>query len=307
MVQIRNLVFLSLLIFQSAQAFVLYSPFPSKIETETTITIRNARFVNKDIRILRSMRPFIKELSHRNDPDNVTDMVPYPKYLEQILNYGVTDILIFKDPERGRDDIQLEKDALAGKMEDADPAQNATEDFSKKGVRSILFPWKDFQHKEITFQKACAMSVRALRIIKAIKDDSHRKILFHCTVGEDRTGYLAFLVALMNESPTAANEEVIKKVFDEEACLGGFSTGNAGKEAPVTDAIKVDLIPLAIKMAYKIYSREINWNNLDDVTLCTAEPTIPATDTHFALEAFVCAPSIEYPRPLLPDPHLTEP
>ena len=265
---------LSYLSLSASHAFVLYSPFPSQIAEETGIQTRNARFVGGNKRVLRSMRPWVRDPAAPHFwPDVVAPMAVDPVLVDQILNAGVTDILIFKDPEPGRDDIQIQKDFLATRgMVDADKVVDIPADAKK--VSSILFPWKEFKKKNIAFKDVCSMTVKALKRIKSALDDPERKILFHCTVGEDRTGYLAFLFNLLNAPELSTHPEFIMDTFVGEACRGGYSTGNAGKPDHVSEDIKVDLTPLLTKMAFKVYQGELKWSELSE-DVCNVDPEPP--------------------------------
>lgn len=260
------------------RAFVLYSPFPSQIEEETGISIPNARFVSGDKRILRSMRPWTE------DPNDPGTMNVDSKMVDQILNAEVTDLLIFKTQEPDRDDITLQKEAFIAKG------------FAEENITAIPFPWKGFTD----FKEVCQMTLQALRKIKEVKNDSEgkRKILFHCTVGEDRTGYLAALVGLLNQADLKDHPEKVKDIFQEEACRGGYEGGNANKPRAVKESIREALTPLFTKMAFKIQRGYLSWNKLND-TQCNIDPGNFESydyDENFDPQAYTCRKSPDFPR-----------
>jgi len=268
---------LSIFFVLNAQANVLFSPFESQIAEETGITIPNARFVNRDKKILRSMRPW------NRDPVTPSKMSVDPVYVDQIIAAGVTDLLIFKTQEPERDDITMETEVFLSK------GLNETQ------ITSIPFPWKGFTD----FKEVCLMTLQGLRKIKEVKDDSanNRKILFHCTVGEDRTGYLAALYTLLEEPNLKENPQRIKEIFNEEACRGGYEGGNANKPRAVKASIREALTPLFTKMAFKIQRGYLSWEKLKDEQ-CEIDPANFESydyDENFDPEDYTCKKSPDFP------------
>ncbi len=269
---------LSVFFIFNAQAFVLFSPFESQIAEETGITIPNARFVNGDKKILRSMRPW------NRDPITPSKMSVDPAFVDQIIAAGVTDLLIFKTQEPDRDDISIQKEAFLEKG------------FTESQITSIPFPWKGFTE----FKEVCKMTLAALRKLKEVKNDSenNRKILFHCTVGEDRTGYLAALYALLEEANLRANPQRVKEIFNEEACRGGYEGGNANKPRAVKNSIREALTPLFTKMAFKIQRGYLSWEKLNDQQ-CEIDPANFESydyDENFNPEDYTCQISPDFPN-----------
>ena len=137
--------------------------------------------------------------------------------------------------------------------------------FAKVGIAAdhvvnIPFPWKDFPN----FAEPCRMTVRGLRMIRD-NVASGKTTFLHCTVGEDRTGYLAGLYRLLTESTDA------RTMFDTELCENGYSSGNPQKPAAIVDAIDHDLTPLFLKMAFKIARGELTKTSLEE-TVCDVDP-----------------------------------
>src|SRR5262249_9558728 len=141
----------------------LVSPFSSSLDG---VGIFNAHAVSADGKVLRGMKPF-----RAADYDDLKAL-------------GVNAVLIFKKAT-GASEVADETAALAPIGVAA--AQVATE----------AFPWKDFT----SFRDPCRMTVRSLKLLH----DWHaagKTAFFHCTVGEDRTGYLAGLYRLLTEHAT---------------------------------------------------------------------------------------------------------
>lgn len=262
----------------SAQAFVLYSPFPSQIADETGITIPNARFVNGNKKVLRSMRPWTED-------SNVPGIMSVDSNLvDQIINANVTDLVIFKTQEPDRDDIAIQKDAFIAKG------------FTEAQITAIPFPWKGFTD----FKEVCKMSLQALRKLKEIKDDTtgERKVLFHCTVGEDRTGYLAALFSLLEAGNLRNTPEKVKEIFQQEACRGGYEGGNANKPRAVKVSIQEALTPLFTKMAFKIQRGYLTWDKLND-SQCDIDPANFESydyDENFDPKDYRCETSPDFPE-----------
>lgn len=262
----------------SAQAFVLFSPFPSQIAEETGITIPNARFVNGNKQILRSMRPW------NRDPTTPSMMSVDLALVDQIINAGVTDLIIFKTQEPDRDDIAIQREVFLEKG------------FTENQISSIPFPWKGFTE----FKDVCKMTLKALRKIKEVKADPSRKVLFHCTVGEDRTGYLAALFSLLEEPNLKDNPLRVKEIFNEEACRGGYEGGNAHKPHAVKASIREALTPLFTKMAFKIQRGYLSWENLQD-RQCDIDPANYESydyDENFVPSDYTCEKSPDFPEDL---------
>lgn len=274
---VQNLIkLISPLFIFSAHAFVLFSPFPSQIAEETGITIPNARYVNGNKKILRSMRPW------NRDPITPSKMSVDPEYVDQIIKAEVTDILIFKTQEPDRDDIAIQREAFLEKG------------FSENQINSIPFPWKGFTD----FKDVCKMTLQALRKLKEVKEDPARKILFHCTVGEDRTGYLAALFTLLEEPNLKDNPLRVKEIFKEEACRGGYEGGNASKPNAVKVSIREALTPLFTKMAFKIHKGYLSWDNLQD-RQCDIDPANFESydyDENFVPADYTCEKSPDFPE-----------
>ena len=92
--------------------------------------------------------------------------------------------------------------------------------------------------------------------MREVKNDSSRKIFFHCTVGEDRTGYLAGLWKMLSDN-VSRNE-----AFHNEMCINGYGAGNPIKPDYVVNEIRQDLTPMFTYMAYLIDKNLVSLANL---------------------------------------------
>lgn len=208
----------------------LKSPIPSSVPG---ISIPNTHFIARDKGfVLRGMAPL------RNAE------------VDQLAAAGITEILIFRNSDSHTNDaILIEKELL-----------------DKNGkiptVHTIPFRWRDIND----FKVACEHTIQALQIIKTTLATPGAGLFFHCTVGEDRTGYLAGLYRILFEQ-----EDVID-VFDNEMCLRGYAEGDPVKPKHVVDQVHKNLTPLFLKMLMLIREGKLNKHTLD-TSICSDEPT----------------------------------
>lgn len=148
--------------------------------------------------------------------------------------------------------------------------------------------WKGFR----SFATPCAHFVNALKVIRDVTADPKRKLYFHCTVGEDRTGALAGLYQLLLNPHSD-----LDRIFRTEMCENGYEAGNGKKDpvkvvAPIRDP-RTGLTPVFLKLAYKIQTGELRWDKLDPAT-CRNDPALRREfreDARYQLARFRCAPS----------------
>ncbi len=189
---------------------------------------------------------------------------------EDLKDLGVDAVLIFKKPTAASE-VDDEIDALAPVGVPASQVEN------------VQFPWKDFAD----FAEPCRMTVRSLKLLKEWTA-SGKTAFFHCTVGEDRTGYLAGLYRLMNETAT------VRAIFDDELCEHGYSAGNPQKPyASVAKEVDDDLTPIFLKMAFKISRGELA---TFDESVCDHDPASdPAfTGAQWTASNYRCSASTRY-------------
>jgi hypothetical protein len=217
----------------------LVSPFQS---TVAGLTLHNAHAVHADDNgrglVIRGMAPIVQ-----GDYD-------------QLKNYGVKAVLMFKNPEPHMNptDISVERTTLLAAGYSAD------------AIQDIPFPWKDYT----SFSEACRQTVQGLQFLKS-NALAGNPVYFHCTVGEDRTGYLAGLYRMLRENLSQQD------AFNGEMCIHGYSGGNPNKPYNgVIDAIDGGLTPIFLKMAAKVQSGALTWDNLDPAA-CNDEPTVNPT------------------------------
>lgn len=210
----------------------LESPFPSTI---SGFGIKNSHFV----------------LTHSGKPQVLRSQAPRTaKDYEDIKRIGISDVIIFKNQRRDEVDSEVESLRKIG--------------ISGDRIVSIPFLYRDFPD----FKTPCRQTLAALQSVRNVREsqDSSRKLLFHCTVGEDRTGYLAGLIRLLE------GERSVKNVFVNEMCRHGYSSGDPNKPAHVSDAIDQELTPLFLKMAFLIQSKRLSWSTATQQSICDNDP-----------------------------------
>jgi len=230
------------------------SPFESEVDG---LHLYNASWIDpQEKKLLRSMEPY------------------EPEHFQELKDLGVTDVLIFKDSKDGALGSEYEKLKSVG--------------ISASNIHNIPFKWKDIEN----FREACEQTLQGLRLMRDIAEQKSKRLLLHCTVGEDRTGYLTGLYTLMQD-PT----QDIATVFQEEMCENGYSSGNPEKPIEkVALPIDQNLTPLFIKMSFQIKTSKLTRKNIDS-NLCATEPAQSAKFIQFrnALEPkLFCKPSTRY-------------
>ncbi len=185
--------------------------------------IPNSHLVTKNV--IRGMAP-------RNSTD-----------VDSLINLGVSDFIIFKNDING--EVEKEISLLEEKG------------ITKTRITHLDFPWKDITD----FRPICEMTIDALKKI-ATAEENNRKVYFHCSVGEDRTGYLAGLYLIYHEN------QAIDRVFENELCDRGYEAGNPKKPFTVVAKIRESLTPSFLAMADIINNARKNRSALSK-KLCT--------------------------------------
>ena len=192
--------------------------------TVSGITINNTHAVDDSGKVFRGQAPLGK--------------------VEELRDLGFTDILIFKNQTRNEIDKEY--------------AELIEKDSGHIQTKQIDFLW----HAYPSYKMACEQIIEGLKYIKEVKESKDRKIFFHCTVGEDRTGALSGLWRMLTSNYSK------KKAFYTEMCENGYGHGNANKPWYVYNEIRNDLTPLYIYMANKIESGELTYDDINS-DICT--------------------------------------
>jgi len=185
---------------------------------------------------------------------------PRKEEIQQLKTYGITDILIFKNQTSSEVVQEVQMLLAAG--------------YPAERIRQIPFLWKDLG----PFRKTCEMTVQGLRFLSEVRDTPRRGVFFHCTVGEDRTGFLAGLFRMVTDGWDT------EKSFREELCDRGYEAGDPRKAPAVVNAVRAGLTPAYLKMAYLISHGILTRENLNG-SVCAQEPVIDAQ----TLAKFQCA------------------
>lgn len=163
--------------------------------------------------------------SHELSSNVIRGMAPKSdKDLQRLIDLGVEKFLMFKIDTNGDVAKEIEKLIELG--------------IPEKNLLHLPFPWKDITD----FKPVCEMTVEALNMIKTA-EDKNQKIYFHCTVGEDRTGYLAGLYKIYRQ-----DKESVDEIFESELCDKGYEAGNPKKISSVVAKVRESLTPAFFTM-----------------------------------------------------------
>jgi hypothetical protein len=208
----------------------LASPFDSTVQG---IDIPNAHVVGGNDKLLRSMAP------------------GSPEDFDQLFAANVGAVLIFKNP------------TTTGHSVDEEVTTLTQRGLAQSRVSNIPFKWKDLDG----FKAPCEQVVEGMKFIKT-NLAAGKKTLFHCTVGEDRTGFLAAMHRLLNDSALDTG-----KAWDSEMCEHGYGAGNPLKPGFVVGSLETGLKPLYQKMAY--LAKKGSLDSLD-TAVCANDPSSAA-------------------------------
>lgn len=226
------------------------SPFQSTVKG---ISIPNAHDISRDGsgKIIRGQRPYV------DGGDRLPKYLKVEKlgsdsrqYMNEIFGLAetkpFTDILIFKEDNSG--EVANQKIVTDMYISNSGHWMN---------VYEIPFKWRGFND----YRKACLQTIEALQIMREVMESPSRRLYFHCTVGEDRTGYLAALWRILDQK-WLVNGSLVYNAFQDEMCVHGYGHGNPRKPKKVYGAIQNDLTPLYIEMARLINEGLVTYDGI---------------------------------------------
>jgi protein tyrosine/serine phosphatase len=109
--------------------------------------------------------------------------------------------------------------------------------------------------------------------MKRARETQGRSLFVHCTVGEDRTGYIAALYKIAFKGLDT------KTAFRDEMCARGYAEGDPEKPAKVSQIVHETLTPLFLKMSDLARRHPEAFRKLD-TRLCQADPWLAANAKH---------------------------
>lgn len=166
---------------------------------------------------------------------------PKQKEVPSLLQLGVKRFLIFKNDTRG--EVTKEINFLISKG------------VRPSNILHLEMKWNDEQG----FQNACEMTLQALQFL----EDSIRNqesAYFHCTMGEDRTGYLAGLWGLW-----AGTFRSSQQAFTHEMCARGYEYGNPQKPFFIIKDVREGLTPTWLKMVELLKQARLQGRSLKTI------------------------------------------
>lgn len=165
---------------------------------------------------------------------------PKSTELRQMTKAGITSVLIFKNQTKTEVDDEINQLISAG--------------FNEGKIFHVPFLWKDIASEKT----ACEQIITSLNILKNVENSADDKILFHCTVGEDRTGLLAGLMSQLLE------QEDAQLSFQNQMCAKGYAGGNTRKPPHVSQAVDKYLTPLYYKISQLIETGALTFDKLSE-------------------------------------------
>jgi hypothetical protein len=169
-------------------------------------------------------------------------------HIELLKKAGITDVIIFK-----------ENNSSAVVEKEISELKHAG--YSSSQIHHIPMKWKQIKN----FRTPCEQTIQALKTINDVLKDQSRKVFFHCTVGEDRTGMLAGIYRLLFENWD------VEKSFGAEMCYHGYADGNSKKPSDVAKTVDENLTPVYARIAFLIKQKKLTRESLD-VKWCAQDP-----------------------------------
>jgi protein-tyrosine phosphatase len=176
-------------------------------------------------------------------------MAPWTKQqLAELAAADVREVLIFRNDDEDGKTVQREIALLR----------------TEPRIRSVVhvpFPWKDLDG----FRKPCEQTIEALRILKDRAARGAHAVYFHCTMGEDRTGYLAALYQIIFEGAKP------EQVFRDEMCRWGYADGSPVKPAHIAAGVHASLTPVYLRLV-KLHEWGLLTADRLDPAVCAVDP-----------------------------------
>lgn len=168
------------------------------------------------------------------------------KKVAALLGFGITDVLIIKNDVKGEVAREISELSASG--------------LASGRVTHLPVPWRNINDPAAV----CSQFVEALVKIREVLETPGRKLYFHCTMGEDRTGVLAGLIRQLNEGWTA------RRAFRDEMCARGYADGS-GKPFQVFSQVQSSLTPIFLGMSDLVEQGRLSWRNLDPALCLEAD------------------------------------
>lgn len=152
---------------------------------------------------------------------------------------GFTHVLIFKNQTKNEVDTEIRDLQKIGIL--------------KANIYHVPFSWKETG----ALEEACEQVVTALGYLAQVEKSRSHKMLFHCTLGEDRTGALAGLYRMLYSGWS------IDRAFQEEMCANGYEAGDKGKPLSIVNLVRSEVTPVFLAVASLIVQKKISFNYLN--------------------------------------------
>lgn len=161
------------------------------------------------------------------------------KNMPFLAQAGFTHVLIFKNELKGEVTSEIQDLQKIG--------------IQRENIYHIPFMWKGMGPLE----DSCEQIITALSYLAQVEKTRSKKILFHCSMGEDRTGALAGLYRMLYSGWN------LDRAFQDEMCAFGYEAGDKGKPWPVVAAVRAEVTPVFLAVASLIIQKKISFNYLN--------------------------------------------
>lgn len=216
-----------------ALIFTILMNFTSSLALAQNQSIKNFQVVSQ----LENGEPFIFRGSQ-----------PFKdSHYEQLKKLNIKNVIIFK--------VEKDQEVMSEKLK---LVQFGIE---PQHIYHVPMKWKDFSD----YTEACEWTKKALMIL-ARSYQNHERTYFHCTAGQDRTGYLDGLFHLLIHPELSFNE-----VFRQRLCQYGYSAAEPKKPTSISKAIDQEMTIYFEKMAYQIEILNRRGQSIDQLN-CQSEP-----------------------------------
>lgn len=179
---------------------------------------------------------------------------PKADEIQQMVDKGINSVLIIKNQTKNEVDEEISLLTAAG--------------ISPQKIYHIPLLWKDITSEVET----CEQILTALNILQQAENSTDDQILFHCTVGEDRTGLVAGLFYQL------LNQKSVEISYKTQMCKKGYAGGNFRKPKSVADLVDKNLTPLYFKISKFIEDGELDFNKID-LNICKNISDVDVSET----------------------------
>jgi hypothetical protein len=166
----------------------------------------------------------------------------------EVKAFGVTDVLVYKDPVKNEVTTELNSLRSLGYTEDH--------------LHHVTMPWQQIRDDKIP----CQHTIEAANILLGIARIPGSIGYFHCTYGQDRTGMMAAIIRMVTQGWSA------EQAFFSEMCAHGYGHGDPKRPGFVSDEVESSLTPIFLQIAGQIQGQGLSVASTLDAGICEGTP-----------------------------------